>query len=154
MVRFPQIWIELKISTYRIRVCFVCTVLFYHSIRIRRCLMIELICESVKIYAFRNPEYTWWTAYGCFIFASIQTPQCLVASPDHVSLKNTCFQNSMCAEATLEELAFSLVLVILCEPVKIESESTCRNFSEEQHVYRWQYKQSPLFQYSCLRVYF
>ena len=39
----------------------------------------------------------------------------------------------MCAEATLWEFAISLVLVISCEPVKVESES--RNFSEEQHVY-------------------
>ena len=54
------------------------------------------------------------------------------ASPDHVSLKNMCFQNNMCAEAPLGEFAISLVLVILCKPVKVESES--RNFSEEQHV--------------------
>ena len=31
------------------------------------------------------------------------------------SLKNTCFQNNMCAENTLREFATSLVLVILCE---------------------------------------
>ena len=36
------------------------------------------------------------------------------------SLKNTCFQN-MCAESTLGELAISLVLVILCDPVNIET---------------------------------
>ena len=39
----------------------------------------------------------------------------------------------MCPEATIGEFAISLVLVISCEPVKVESES--RNFSEEQHVY-------------------
>ena len=39
----------------------------------------------------------------------------------------------MCAEATVGEFAISLVLVISCEPVKVESES--RNFSEEQRVY-------------------
>ena len=60
-----------------------------------------------------------------FNFASIQTPQCSVASPYHVSLKNICFQNI--AEATFGEFAISLVLVILCEPAKVESES--RNFS-------------------------
>ena len=76
---------------------------------------------------FGNPESLCWTTYQCLIFASIQTPQCSVASPYHVSLKNTCFQNNMCAEATLGEFAISLVLVILCEPVKVESES--RNFS-------------------------
>ena len=47
-------------------------------------------------------------------------------------LKNTCFQNKMCPEATIGEFAISLVLVISCEPVKVESES--RNFSEEQRV--------------------
>ena len=39
----------------------------------------------------------------------------------------------MCAEATVGGFAISLVLVISCEPVKVESESL--NFSEEQHVY-------------------
>ena len=38
----------------------------------------------------------------------------------------------MCAKVTLGEFAVSLVLVISCEPVKVESES--RNFSEEQHI--------------------
>ena len=42
------------------------------------------------------------------------------------SLKNTCFQN-MCAETTLMEFAYSLFLVIACEPVNVETE--CRNFS-------------------------
>ena len=51
------------------------------------------------------------------------------------SLKNTCFQNDMCAETTLCEFAISLVLVILCEPVHVETES--KNFSdlEAQRVY-------------------
>ena len=54
------------------------------------------------------------------------------------SLKNTCFQNNMCAETTLRELAIRLILVILCEPVNVETES--RNISdlEAQGVYRWQ----------------
>ena len=43
------------------------------------------------------------------------------------SLKNMCFKNKMCAETTLGELAISLVLVISCEPVNVETES--RNFS-------------------------
>ena len=53
-----------------------------------------------------------------------------------LSLKNTCFQDNMCAETTLGEFAISLVLVILCEPVNVETES--RNFSdlEAQRVYR------------------
>ena len=49
---------------------------------------------------------------------------------------NTCFQNNMCAEATLGEIAISLILVISCEPVKIESES--RKFLEEKRIYRLQ----------------
>ena len=62
-VHFPLIQIELNISTYRIRV-FACTVhsnrqpVFLHPIQLRRPLIIELICESVKINAFRNPEST------------------------------------------------------------------------------------------------
>ena len=53
------------------------------------------------------------------------------------SLNNTCFQNNMCTQTTLGEFAISLVLVISCEPVNVETES--RNFSdlEAQHVYRW-----------------
>ena len=74
-----------------------------HPFRIRRRLIIELICESFKIYAFRNQESTCWTAYRCFIFASIQTLQCSVASPYHVILKIACFQKNMWAEATLVE---------------------------------------------------
>ena len=52
------------------------------------------------------------------------------------SLKNTRFQNNMCTENTLGEFATSLVLVILCEPFNVESES--RNFLdlEAQSVYR------------------
>ena len=52
------------------------------------------------------------------------------------SLKNMCFQY-MYAETTLWESAISLALVILCEPVNVETES--RNFSalEAQRVYRW-----------------
>ena len=61
----------------------------------------------------------------------------------------------MCTEATLEEYAISLVLVISCEPVKVESES--RNFSEEQRVYRWQLKQAsgfpvPIFLPTCIYI--
>ena len=44
------------------------------------------------------------------------------------SLKNMCFQNKMCAEATLREFAISLVLVISCEPVNVETEN--RNFNK------------------------
>ena len=43
------------------------------------------------------------------------------------TLTNTCFQNNMCAEITIGELAISLVLVISYEPVNVETES--RNVS-------------------------
>ena len=39
------------------------------------------------------------------------------------SLKNICFQNNMCTETTFGEFAISLVLVISCEPVNVETES-------------------------------
>ena len=42
-------------------------------------------------------------------------------------LKNMCFQNNLFAETTLGEFAISLVHVISCEPVNVETES--RNFS-------------------------
>ena len=66
------------------------------------------------------------------------------------SLKNTSFQNNMCAETTLGEFAISLVFVISCEPVDVETES--RNFSalEAQRVYN---KTIIPFQYSCLCAY-
>ena len=50
----------------------------------------------------------------------------------------TCFQNNMCAETTLRAFAIRLILVILCEQIKVETES--RNFLdlEAEHVYRWQ----------------
>ena len=54
-VRFPQIQIELKISMYRIRVCFCLNSTFlpvtrcFHPFRIRRHLIFEQICESFKI---------------------------------------------------------------------------------------------------------
>ena len=57
------------------------------------------------------------------ILFTIQTPHCSVVSPYHASLKNTCFQNKMYAEATLGEFAISLVFVISCEPAKVGSES-------------------------------
>ena len=44
------------------------------------------------------------------------------------SLKNTCFQNDMCAETTLGEFAIILVLVISCQPVNVETEIS--NFSD------------------------
>ena len=113
--------IELKISTNRIRVCFCLYGTFlpvtnsFRPFQIRRRLIFELICESVKIYVLRNPESTFWTAYRCFIFASIQSPQCSVASSYH----NKCFQNNMCAETTPGEFAISLAFVISCEPCNI-----------------------------------
>ena len=60
----------------------------FHPFRIRRGLIFELICESIKIYEFRNPDSTCWTAYRCFIFASIETPKCSVASPYQVFLED------------------------------------------------------------------
>ena len=52
------------------------------------------------------------------------------------SLKNTCFQNNMWAETTLGEFAISLVHVISCEPVNVETESMNVSTFEAQHVYR------------------
>ena len=110
----------------------------FHSFQIRRRLIFELICLSIKIYAFRNPDLTCWTANRCFIFASIETPNVQLHPLTMFSLKNTCFQNNMCAETTLREFAIRLVLIVLCEPVNVETES--RNFwdLEAQRVYRWQ----------------
>ena len=96
-VRYPQIRLEVKISMYGIQVCFCLNVTFFlvthsfHQFRYRRCLIFELICEPVKIYAFRNPESTCRTAYQCFIFASIQTPQCSVVSTYHIFLEEHMF---------------------------------------------------------------
>ena len=97
----------------------------FHPFRIRRCLIFELICESIKIYAFRNPDSTCWTAYQCFILPQWKLPNVQLLPLTMSSLKNKCFQNNMCAETTL---AIRLVLVILCEPVNVETES--RNFSD------------------------
>ena len=44
-----------------------------------------------------------------------------------------CFQDSMCAETTLREFAVSLVLVILCEPVNVETESRNCSALEANH---------------------
>ena len=35
----------------------------FHQFQIRICLTFELIYQSIKIYAFRNPDSTCWTAY-------------------------------------------------------------------------------------------
>ena len=73
-----------------------------------------------------NPESTCWTAYQCFIFVSIQTPQQLHPL-SILSLKNTCFQKKKCAKTAVGEFAIGLVFVISHEPVKVKTES--RNFS-------------------------
>ena len=59
----------------------------------------------------------------------------------------------MRAEATLGEFATSLVLVILCEPVKVESES--REISVKSSVLTdgKNNHRDCLFQYSCQCVY-
>ena len=96
-VRFPQIPVGMKISMYRIRVCFCLFGAFLpvtrsiHPFSNQNTLIFELIYESVTIYAFRNPESHCWTANQCYIFASIQTPQCSVASPYHVFLEEHMF---------------------------------------------------------------
>ena len=130
---FSKIRRQFKISMYQIQVCFCLNGMFvpvtcsFHQFRIRRHLKFEL---------FINPESTCWTVYRCFIFISIQTPQLRPLTMS--SLKYTRFQNTMCAETTLGEFATSLILVISCEPVNVETES--RNFFtfEAQHVYRCQ----------------
>ena len=88
-----------------------------------------------------------------FYFASIQIP--LQLPPLTMSsLRNTCFQNNMCTETTLEKFAISLVLVILCEPVSVETESGNFSALEAHRVYsKMAIKQASLFQYSCLRAY-
>ena len=61
-IHFPQIRIELKISTYRIGACFCLYHTFlhvtgiFHPFQIKRGLILELICESIKIYAFWNHD--------------------------------------------------------------------------------------------------
>ena len=49
----------------------------------------------------------------------------------------------MCAETTLGEFAISLVLVISCEPVNVETESRKFSALEAQRVYRWQLNNQP-----------
>ena len=44
----------------------------------------------------------------------------------------------MCAETTLREFDDSLVLVISCEPVNVETERRNLSVLEAQRVYRWQ----------------
>ena len=69
------------------------------------------------------------------------------------SLKNMCFQNNMRAETTPGEFAISLVLVISCEPVKVETESgNISGFGSAAYL-QMAIKQSSLFQYSCLHTY-
>ena len=104
--------------------------------------LFELICESAKIYVFRNPESSIWTGYGYLIFDSMQTPQQLRPLAMS-SLK----KHDMCWPLSGSLLLFiRLVLVFSCEPVNVETES--RNFSalEAQRVYR-----SSLY-ISCLRL--
>ena len=69
------------------------------------------------------------------------------------SLSSMRFQNNMRAETTPGEFAISLVLVISCEPVNVETES--RNISGFGSAVCLQMaiKQSSLFQNSCLRAY-
>ena len=83
-----------------------------------------------------------------FIVADLASLTCARFRLTMSSLKNMCFQNNMCAETTLGEFAISLVLVILCEPVNVETES--RNFSvlEAQRVYKMATKRLSQFQYS------
>ena len=70
------------------------------------------------------------------LIASIETPQCSVASPYHVFLEEH-FYRTICAQGPLSESLLSIWLfVISCEPVNVEIES--RNFSDllAQRVYR------------------
>ena len=77
-------------------------------------------------------------AYRFLFFPQYKLPNVQLCPFTMSSLKNKCFQNNMCAENSLGEFATSLVLVISCEPVNVETES--RNFLdlEAQRVYRWQ----------------
>ena len=111
-------------------------------------MILELIFESVKYYAFQNlldclSLFPFWLIPNTPIFS------CVPMS----SSKNMCFQNNMHAATTPGEFAISLVLVISCEPVNVETES--RNISGFGNAACLQIaiKQSSLFQYSCLCAY-
>ena len=126
-VHFLQIWIELKISTYQIWVCFclygtflpvICS---FHPFQIRRRLIFELICEFLR---FRNQDSS-NARLVIDVLYCINTNSPTVAPPYYVFRVFT----------TIAEIAIRLVLVITCEPVNVETES--RNFS--------------LFHYSCLQ---
>ena len=69
------------------------------------------------------------------------------------SLKNMCFQNNMRTETTHGEFAMSLVLVISCEPVNVETESMNISGFGSAACLQMAIKHASLFQYSCLRAY-
>ena len=106
--------------------------------QIGRRLIFELICDSAKIYAFQESIINLLVRLSMFYFC-LNTNSPTVASPYHFFLEEHMF----CAQRPLwgREFAIGLVLVILCEPVKVETES--RNFSEAQRVVKWQWNRHP-----------
>ena len=77
----------------------------------------------------------------------LKHPNVQLRSLSMSSLKNMCFQNNMCAETTLMEFAISLVLVISCEPVNVETD-----FSdlEAQCIYIKTIIPVPIFLPTCI----
>ena len=138
---------------YRIRVRFCLYGMFlpvtpsFHTFRIRRPLIFELICESDKIHAFQKSRINQcWTGYWCFIFASIQTPRQLHPLTMS-SLKYTCFHHTQGVCYQFGSCNFLRT-------------SQCRSWKKEiSLLYRstaclqMAIKQSSLFQYSCVCAY-
>ena len=81
---------------------------------------------------FRNPELSAGLLIDVLFLLQYKLPNVHLHPLTMSSLKSTCFQNDMCTETTLGEFDISLVLVILCEPVNVETES--RNFSACLHM--------------------
>ena len=94
---FPTIRLELKISTYPIRVCFSLYGMFllvtrrFHPLRIRRRLIFELICESIKFMCSEIQIQLAGLLIVVLFLLQLETPQCSVANPYHVFLEEHMF---------------------------------------------------------------
>ena len=98
----------------------------FHQFRIRRHLICELICESAKICTFQKSRI------NLDVLVLPQLPNSCVPLPCH-PLRMCAFRVT-CAETPLGEFAISLVLVISCEPVNVETESMNFSSLEVQRV--------------------
>ena len=114
----------------------------FHPFQIRRCLIFELICESTKIYAFQKSRINLLNCLSMFFASEYKLPNSCVLSflPGRTHVFRI-----ICAQRW--EFAISLVLVILYEPVNVETESW--NFAACLQI---AIEQASLFQYSCLRA--